>query len=166
MMKERCYNYVRNDGRYAKMKEQNRTRLKSGIKGSLLCFVFCSISYSLSAIIFSEMKNVVMATVATLILSLISAATYLILEKAVFLKTKSSAFAIGYFGTLALASAMVFFVTSIFPMNYIFDLSAYHTAVYFRQSTILLCSFNAAALVIRLGFETGKYVSSVLKQED
>ena len=157
---------MKDDGRYAKMKEQNRTRLKNGINGSLLCFIFCSISYSLSAILFSEMKSVSLATAATLILSFISAAVYLILEKTVFFKTKSSAFAIGYFGTFALASAMVFFVTSIFPMNYIFDPNAYYTAIYFRQSAILLCSFNAAALVIRLGYETRKYVSSVLTQED
>lgn len=165
-MKEKCYNKRRNDGRYAKMKEQNRIRLKCGTQGAILCAVVCSIAYSLSAILFSEMKNVLAATIAMLILSLVSAATYLILEKAVFMKTGSSAFAIGYFGTFALLSAMVFFVTSIFPLDFIFDTASFYTAVYLKQSVILLCSFNAAALVIRLGLETGKYVSSVLKQED
>ena len=148
------------------MKEQNRTRLKCGINGALLCFIFCSLAYSLSAILFSEMKNVRAATTATIGVSLISASVYLILEKTVFINKGTSAFAIGYFGTFALLSAAVFFITNIFPLTYVFDLHGYYTAIYLRQSMILLCSFNAAALVIRLGFETGKYVKSVLRQED
>ena len=63
------------------MKEQNLIRLKCGIKGSALCAAFCSAAYSLSAIIFSEMKNVTASTIAMLILSFVSAGTYLILEK-------------------------------------------------------------------------------------
>jgi hypothetical protein len=112
------------------------------------------------------MKNVRAATTAMIGVSLISASVYLILEKTVFIKKGTSAFAIGYFGTFALLSAAVFFITNIFPLTYVFDLHGYYTAIYLRQSMILLCSFNAAALVIRLGFETGKYVKSVLRQED
>ncbi len=146
------------------MLERNVNRTKNGFTGAGVCAFFCSVAYSLSAILFSEMNNVPASTIAMLILSLVSAVTYLILEKTVFMKTGSSAFAIGYFGTFALVSAMVFFVTSIFPLDYIFDVAPFYTAVYLRQSVILLCSFNAAALVIRLGLETGKYVNSVLKQ--
>lgn len=148
------------------MNEQDRVRLKCGTKGALLCLFFCSLAYSLSAVFFSELKNLRLSSILMLVLSFVSAATYLLLEITVFLKTKTSSFAIGYFGTFALISAAVFFITSILPMNYIFDVGGYYTAIYFRQSMIRLCLINAAALVIRLGLETGKYVNSVINSEN
>ena len=148
------------------MMKRNVDRIKSGFTGAGVCAFFCSVAYSLSAIIFSELKSSQGAVIATLILSALSASTYLLLEKTVYLKSGSSSFAIGYFGTLAIISALVFFITSIFPLDYIFDTAAYYTAVYLRQSMMLLCTANAAALIIRLGFETHKYIEDVLNPKD
>jgi hypothetical protein len=144
------------------MKDVNALRLKNGMNGAGMSLFFCAIAYLLSAVIFSEMKDPTAALLSMTALSAISAGVYLLLEATVFIKGGSSAFAIGYFGTLALVSALVFFITSIVPLTYVFDYAGTVNSLYLRHGCIRLCSCNAFALVLRLGYETFVYLKGVL----
>lgn len=142
------------------MEEKNKLRAKDLFSGVLLCGFFFSLSFSLSAIFFSEMKNIALSLDLMLLLSFISAAAYTLLECLVFRKNHSSAFSIGYFGALVVCSAAVFFVASVIPMNYIFDLPSAYTASYIKTACVRFCLFNAAALIVRLGAETYRYLKA------
>lgn len=165
-MTGKCYNGVYKGERTGKMREENKLRLKSGLMGAGLSLFFCALCYGLSAIIFSELKLISEALFACLILSVVSAGTYLLLETLVFSKTRSSAFSIGYFGTVAILSALVFFATSILPMDYIFDYSPQVNSAYLKQACIRFCIFNAVTLVYRLGQETFRYIKNVFGKEN
>ena len=148
------------------MREQNALRLKNGLIGAGLALFFCAVCYAVSAIVFSEMEKVSAALITVTVISAISAGAYLVLELFVFFKTNSSAFAIGYFGTLAIVSAVVFLVTALIPMENFFDFPASVNATYVRLSCMRLCIFNSIALVARLGEETVRYIRAVMGSGD
>lgn len=143
--------------------DKNTIRLKSCISGIGLALFVYMIAYGISCIFYSEMLNIGFSLIIMAALSFVSSVCYMCLEKFKFSKTGSSSFAIGYFGTLALICALVFFITNIVPLSYIFDTNYLYTAIYLRKSCIVLCLFNAIALVIRLGAETLKYIKEVFK---
>lgn len=142
------------------MEEKNKLRANDLLSGILLCCFFLSLAFSISAVFFSEMKNIVLSLNLMLVLSFVSASVYALLECLVFSKNRSSAFSIGYFGTLVICSASVFFIASVVPMNYIFDLPSSYTAAYLKTACVRFCLFNAAALIVRLGAETYRYLKA------
>ena len=143
------------------MEEKNKTRVRDFLYGILLAFIFVSLLFSISAIVFSECKIPNLALNLVLFLSFVSAASYWLLEYCVFYKNCSSAFSVGYFGTVVLGAAVTFFSTSILPLNFIFDCSPQITSIYLRTACVRFCVFNAVALVLRLGIETYRYIKLV-----
>ena len=143
------------------MKNKNETRARDLLFGILLGLVCFSLLFSVAAILFSEAKNPKLALDITLILSFISAAAYWLLEYCVFYKNCSSAFSLGYFGIIVLGSAITFFVTSVFPLQFIFDYSASLNAAYLKSACVRFSLFNSVALVLRLGTETYRYIKDI-----
>ena len=154
-----CYN--EKNGKENGMEEKTKNRARDLLYGILLAFIFSSLIFSVAAIVFSEYKEPNIALTITLSLSFLSAAIYWILESCVFCKNKSSAFSIGYFGTIVVLAAFTFFVTSVFPIYFVFDYAPTLTAFYLKTACVRFCLFNAAALVIRLGIETYRYIRQV-----
>ena len=147
--------------RSRRMEEKNKTRVRDFFYGILLAFIFVSLLFSVSAIAFSECKSPSLALNLVLALSFISAALYWLFEYCVFYKNRSSAFSVGYFGTVVLCAAVTFFVTSVFPISFIFDYTPHINAVYFKTACVRFCLFNSVALVLRLGIETYRYIRLV-----
>ncbi len=143
------------------MKNKNEIRARDLLFGILLGLICFSLLFSVAAILFSEAKNPILALNITLVLSFISAAAYWIFEYCVFYKNRSSAFSVGYFGTIVLGSAITFFVTSVLPMQFIFDYSASLNAAYLKNACVRFSLFNAVALVLRLGIETHRYIKNI-----
>ena len=145
------------------MREENALRLKNGLKGAGLSLFFCALCYASSAIIFSELRLISAALNTCLVISALSSGCYLLLVSLVFSQRHSSAFSIGYFGTVAIVSALVFFATSILPMDFIFDFPPQINAAYMKQAYMRFCIFNAATLVCRLGQETVRYLKGIYR---
>ncbi len=143
------------------MEEKTKMRLHDLLCGILLAFIFLSLTFSVSALIFSEYKRPNLALDITLMLSFASAALYWLFEYCIFYKNRSSAFSVGYFGTVVFSAAVTFFVTSVFPIYFVFDYSPILTATYLKTACVRFCLFNAVALVLRLGIETFRYVKLV-----
>lgn len=143
------------------MDEQKKPRVKDFLYGVILAFFFYSLSFSISAIYFSEKGKPNLALDIIFYISLISCAAYLLLEAFVFSKSRSSSFSIGYFGAFAVGTALVFFITNIIPLDFVFDHSGFLTATFFRTACLKLCLCNAVMLVLKLGRETFRYVRSV-----
>ncbi len=154
-----CYN--EKNGKEKSMEEKTKTRARDFLYGILLAFIFLSLLFSVAAVAFSEYKDPNLALTLTLALSFASAAIYWLFEYCVFYKNRSSAFSVGYFGTIVLGAAVTFFVTSVFPIYFLFDYSPYLTAMYLRTACVRFCLFNAVALVLRLGIETYRYIKLV-----
>ncbi len=144
------------------MEKTMKTRARDLAYGILYSLFSFSLLFALSAIVFSEMRNIPLALSLCLALSFLSAAGYWALEMLIFSQNRSAAFSVGYFGTVVLGAAMTFFVTSVVPLYYVFDTQPIISAMYMREACIRFCLFNAAALVIRLGIETYKYLRAVL----
>ena len=143
------------------MEEKNKTRVHDFLCGILLAFIFNSLLFSVSAIVFSERKDPNLALTLTLALSFVSAAVYWLFEYCVFYKNRSSAFSVGYFGTIVIGAAATFFVTSVFQIYFVFDYTPQSTATYLKTACVRFCLFNAVALVLRLGIETYRYIKLV-----
>ena len=143
------------------MEEKTKMRIKDLFFGIGLSLIFFSLLFSLSAILFSEMQKPSLALNLTIVLSFVSAAIYWFLECSVFYKDRSSAFSVGYFGTIVIGAAITFFVSNIIPIYYVFDADPLITALYIRTACVRFCLFNAVALVIRLGIETFRYLKTV-----
>ena len=143
------------------MEDKTKNRVRDLLYGILLAFIFVSFIFSVAAIVFSEFQTPNLALSLTLALSFLSAAFYWIFEYCVFSKNHSSAFSIGYFGTIVILAALTFFITSVFPIYYVFDYSPMLTAMYLKTACVRFCLFNAAALVIRLGIETHRYMKQI-----
>ena len=143
------------------MEEKTKTRIRDFLYGILLAFVFLSLLFSVSAFVFSEIKKPNLALDIILALSFVSAAFYWLFEYCVFYKNRSSAFSVGYFGTIVFSAALTFFVTSVFPLNFVFDYSPLLTATFIKTACVRFCLFNAVALVLRLGIETYRYIKLV-----
>ena len=60
-----------------------------------------------------------------------------------------------------LGAALVFFITNIIPIDYLFDANAIVSANYLRLACLRFSLTNAALLVLRLGYEVVKYVKAV-----
>ena len=143
------------------MENKTKIRIRDLCYGILISFVAISLFFSLSAIVFSELEKPNLALTLTLVLSFLSAAIYWIFEYCVFGKSKSSAFSIGYFGTVVISAALTFFVTSVFPLSFLFDYAPELNAFYLKTACVRFCLFNAVALVLRLGIETFRYIKLV-----
>ena len=143
------------------MEEKTKNRVRDLLYGILLAFIFLSLLFSVAAVVFSEYQEPDLALNLTLALSFISAALYWVFEYCIFYKNRSSAFSVGYFGTVVLGAAVTFFVTSVFPIYFIFDYAPQLTAVYLKTACVRFCLFNAVALVLRLGIETYRYIKLV-----
>lgn len=143
------------------MNVQKKVRVSDFLYGVLLSFFFYSLSFSFSAIFFSELKNPNLALDFVFLTSMASVTSYLLLEVFVFSRTRSSSFSIGYFGTTVLGAALVFFITNIIPIDYLFDANAIVSANYLRLACLRFSLTNAALLVLRLGYEVVKYVKAV-----
>ena len=148
------------------MEDKTKTRIHDFLCGILLAFIFLSLMFSISAIVFSELYDPALALALMLGLSFASAATYWVFEYCVFYKNRSSAFSIGYFGSIVLVAAATFFVASVFPLSFIFDFSPEITSIYIRTACVRFCIFNAVALVLRLGIETYRYIKNVFGFND
>ena len=143
------------------MEKKTKIRLRDLLYGVLLAFIFSSLIFSVSAIVFSEHQNPGLALTLTLVLSFVSAAVYWIFEYCVFYKNRSSAFSVGYFGTIVIIAALTFFVTSVFPIYFVFYYAPQWTATYLKTACVRFCLFNSVALVLRLGIETYRYIKVV-----
>ncbi len=143
------------------MEEKNKTRIRDFLIGILISFIFLSLLFSVSAIVFSEYKNPSLSLNLILLLSFFSAAVYWMLEYCIFYKNRSSAFSVGYFITIVISAAITFFTTSVFPIYFIFDYTPDITAVYLKTACVRFCLFNSVALVLRLGIETYRYIKLV-----
>ncbi|MBQ8254690.1 MAG: hypothetical protein IJY94_04220, partial [Clostridia bacterium] len=129
--------------------------------GIVLAIIFLSLLFSVSALVFSEYKKPYLALTLSIVLSFVSAALYWLFEYCVFYKNRSSAFSVGYFGTIVLGAAFTFFVTSVFPIYFVFDYPPQLTAMYLKTACVRFCLFNAVTLVLRLGIETYRYIKDV-----
>lgn len=143
------------------MEEKTKTRVRDLFYGITLALVFLSLLFSVSALIFSEYKKPYLALTLILVISFASAALYWVFEWCVFYKNRSSAFSIGYFGTIVLGAAFTFFVTSVFPIYFVFDYPPQLNAMYLKTACVRFCLFNSVALVLRLGIETHRYIKDV-----
>ena len=148
------------------MEDKTKIRARDLFCGILIAFIFISLLFSLSAIVFSERGNPNLALNLTLILSFLSAAVYWVFEYCIFYKSRSSAFSIGYFGTVVISAAFTFFVTSVFPLRFLFDYAPELNAFYLKTACVRFCLFNAAALVMRLGIETYRYIKAVFSSNN
>ena len=136
------------------MDDKTKRRIRDFLYGVLLSFIFLSLLFSIAAIAFSEYQDANLALALTMGLSFASAASYWIFEYCFFYKNRSSAFSIGYFGAIVVSAALTFFITSVFPIYFVFDYSPYLTSIYLKTACVRFCLFNAVALVLRLGIET------------
>ena len=143
------------------MDDKTKRRIRDFLYGVLLSFIFLSLLFSIAAIAFSECRDAVLALDLTLALSFVSAALYWVFEYCIFYKNRSSAFSVGYFGAIVLSAATTFFVTSVFPIYYIFDAVSELSAYYLKSACVRFCLFNSVALVLRLGIETFRYIRQV-----
>ncbi len=143
------------------MEQKTKIRVRDLLYGILLAFIFFSLLFSVAAIVFSEYQDPALALNLTLALSFASAAVYWVFEYCIFYKNRSSAFSIGYFGTLVVGAALTFFIVSVFPIYFIFDYTPQLTAVYLKTACVRFCLFNSVALVLRLGIETYRYMKLV-----
>ncbi len=148
------------------MEDNIKTRARDLFCGILIAFIFISLLFSLYAIVFSEQGKPNLALTLTLALSFLSAATYWIFEYCIFYKSRSSAFSIGYFGTVVISAAFTFFATSVFPIYYVFDYAPELSSLFLRSACVRFCLFNAAALVMRLGIETYRYIKAVFSSNN
>ncbi len=143
------------------MEETKKLRVKDFFCGVILSFVFFCVFFAVAAIVYSEMKDAVLALNLMVILSAVSAAFYAAFEIFVFWQTRSSSFSVGYFGTLVLFSALIFFYTTVFPVRLLFDWDQAYNAEFLKLACVRFSLFNAAALVVRLGCETATYLKRV-----
>ena len=143
------------------MEETKKLRVKDFLCGAILAFAVFCVFFALCAIAYSEMKDILLALKLASALSAVSAGLYAVFEILVFKDTGSSSFSIGYFGTMAVFSAAVFFAATIFPVRLIFDLTEEYNSGFLKLACFRLCLFNSAALVVRLGFETARYLKRV-----
>ncbi len=143
------------------MEVKDKKRIRDFLYGILLAFIFSSLLFSVSAVAFSERKDPSLALNLSLALSFVSTTVYWAFEYCIFYKNRSSAFSVGYFGTIVLSAASTFFITSVFPIYFVFDHAPDMTAMYLKTACVRFCLFNSVALVLRLGIETYRYIKLV-----
>ncbi|MBQ4065493.1 MAG: hypothetical protein IJD10_05280 [Clostridia bacterium] len=129
----------------------------------LACFAY---AFAILQVIltFGEGGSATAADRGAFVMSLLSAAAYLLAELWIYPRaTRKSLLSLSYFAAFALLSALAFGIISVSDLTYVFDSNADMARPLLLSACFRLCASHAVLLLLRIGHEIARYVKNTIR---